>query len=238
MKINWNYIKGFLLVAAVFFLFAFAEKRNNSRKLAEVNLQFTNSENLYVTEEAVNKLLILNQVEVETVDKDTLDLNRVESVLDAHEMIEKAEVFMSIDGKMGATITQRKPIGRVLAAKPYYIDRQGEKMPLSEYYSARVPLVSGIRKEHVQEVFPLLDFIRKDPFLTVHITGINRLPNGMYELEVRKQDFEVHFGQIDDIERKTTNFKAFYQKAMKDKKLNAYKKVNLQFRDQVVSTKK
>ncbi|WP_424493367.1 cell division protein FtsQ/DivIB [Salinimicrobium sp. GXAS 041] len=238
MKINWNYIKGFLLIAAVFFLFAFAEKRNNSRKLAEVNLQFTNSENLYVTEEAVNKLLIQNHVVPKSIDKDTLDLSRVEAVLDAHEMIEKAEVYMSVDGRMGADITQRKPIGRVLAARQYYVDRQGEKMPLSEFYSARVPLVTGIREEHVKEVFPLLDFIRKDPFLKIHVTGINRLYNGMYELEVREQDFSVHFGAIENIERKATNFKAFYQKAMKDKKLNAYKKVDLQFRDQVVSTKK
>lgn len=238
MKINWNYIKGFLLFGAVFFLFAFAEKRNNSRKLTEVNLQFTNSENLYVTEEAVNKLLIQNDVEVETVAKDTLDLNRVEAVLDAHEMIENAEVFMTIDGRMGATITQRKPIARVLGSQPYYIDRQGSIMPLSKFYSARVPLVSGISEEHLEEVFPLLDYIRNDPFLTVHITGVNRLSNGMYEMEVRQQDFAVHFGKIEDIERKTKNFKAFYQKAMKDKKLNAYKKVNLQFRDQVVSTKK
>ena len=238
MKINWNYIKGFLLVAAVFFLFAFAEKRNDSRKLTEVNLQFTNSENLYVTEEAVNKLLIQNHVVPKSVAKDTLDLNRVEAVLDAHEMIEKAEVFMSVDGRMGANITQRKPVGRVLAARQYYIDRQGEPMPLSEFYSARVPLVTGIRKEHVKEVFPLLDFIREDPFLAVHITAINRLSNGMYQLEVRGQGFAVHFGKIEDIERKTTKFKAFYQKAMKDKKLNAYTKVDLQFKDQVVSTKK
>ena len=238
MKINWNYIKGFLLIGAVFFLFAFAERRNNSRKLTEVNLQFTNSENLYVTEEAVNKLLIQNHVVPESIAKDTLDLSRVEAVLNAHDMIEKAEVFMSIDGKMGASITQRKPVGRVLAARQYYIDRQGEKMPLSQFYSARVPLVTGIREEHVQEIFPLLDFIRKDPFLAVHVTGINRLFNGMYQLEIRGQDFAVHFGKIEDIERKTTNFKAFYQKAMEDKKLKAYKKVDLQFKDQVVSTKK
>ena len=237
MKINWNYIKSFLLVALMFFLFAFAEKRNNSRKLTEVNLQFTNNENLYVTEEAVNKLLIQNNIEVETVGKETLDLNRVEAVLDDHEMIENAEVFMTIDGKMGASITQRKPIARVLDESSYYIDRQGLKMPLSEFYSARVPLLSGVRDEHLEEVFPLLKYIWEDEFLLQHVTGIERLPDGMYELGVRQLDFKVHFGRVTDIERKTKNFKAFYYKAMKDKKLHAYKKVDLQFEDQVVCTK-
>ena len=237
MKINWNYIRSFLLVALMFFLFAFAEKRNNSRKLTEINLQFTNNENLYVTEEAVNKLLIQNNIQVETIAKEALDLNRVEAVLDDHEMIENAEVFMSIDGKMGASITQRKPIARVLGGSPYYIDRDGLIMPLSEFYSARVPLVSGVTEEHLGEVFPLLEYIWEDEFLLQHVTGIERLANGMYEFRVRQMDFMVHFGRITDIERKIKNFKAFYYKAMKDKKLHAYKKVDLQFEDQVVCTK-
>ena len=37
-------------------------------------------------------------------------------------------------------------------------------------------------------------------------------------------DFEVVFGEVKDIELKFKNFKAFYQKALKDKKLDAYKK--------------
>ena len=238
MKINWNYIKAFLLLGVVFFLFAFAEKRNDARLLSNVNLHFTNSENLYLTEEAVNKLLIQNEVRVKSVGKETLDLNRVETVLEAHEMVEKAEVFMSVDGKMGAAITQRKPLARVMGKNQYYLDRKGSKMPLSVYHSARVPLLTGISEEHLQEVHPIVDHIANDGFLTKHVTGLHRLEDGKYEIYLRKLDFVVYFGAGEDIELKFKNFKAFYQKAMQDKKLDAYKKVDLQFGDQVVCTKK
>ncbi|HER40345.1 MAG TPA: hypothetical protein ENO10_03905 [Salinimicrobium catena] len=238
MKINWNYIKTFLLIGVVFFLFAFAEKRNHGRVLSEVNLHFTNSENLYLTEEAVNKLLIQNKVKVRTIGKETLDLNRVETLLEAHDMIENAEVFMTVDGKLGAEITQRKPVARVLAGVPFYMDRQGLKMPLSEYYSARVPLVTGVSEDQLQEIHPLVTYIRNDEFLTKHVTELHRLKNGKYTLRLRQLDFVVVLGAVKDIDTKFRNFKAFYLKAMKDKKLDAYKKVDLQFGDQVVCTKK
>ena len=238
MKINWNYIKAFVLLGLTLFLFAFAKNRNEGRKLTEVNLHFTNSENLYVTEEAVNKLLIQNDVKVQSIGKETLDLNGVEAVLDTHDMIENAEVFISIDGKLGATITQRKPLARILDGSSYYIDRQGLKMPLSEYHSARVPLVTGVSEERLKEVFPLVEYIRADKFLSHHITSIHRDARGFYELQLRELEFSVFFGTPIDIERKFNNFKAFYQKAMKDEKLNAFTRVDLQFGNQVVCTKK
>lgn len=238
MKINWNYIKTFLLIGVVFFLFAFAKKRNDARVLSDVNLHFTNSENLYLTEEAVNKLLIQNGVKAKSVGKEALDLSKVETLLEAHDMIENAEVFMTVDGTLGAKITQRKPIARVLDSKPYYLDRLGLSMPLSEHYSARVPLVTGVTKDQLPEVHPLVTYIRNDEFLTKHVTELNRLDNGKYVLRLRQLDFVVLLGAVTDLDLKFRNFKAFYQKAMKDKKLNAYKKVDLQFGDQVVCTKK
>ena len=238
MKINWNYIKTFLLLGVVFFLFAFAEKRNSTRVLSEVNLNFTNSENLYLTEEAVNKLLIQNEVRVKSIGKEALDLNRVEALLESHEMVENAEVFLTVDGRLGAEITQRKPLARVLASAPFYLDRQGLKMPLSEYHSARVPLVTGVGEGQLKEVHPLMEFIATDEFLTQHVTGLHRQPNGKYQIYLRQLDFVLMFGEVKDIELKFKNFKAFYQKALKDKKLDAYEKVDLQFGDQVVCTKK
>ncbi|HET7360429.1 MAG TPA: hypothetical protein VFI78_00680 [Salinimicrobium sp.] len=238
MKINFNYIKGILLLAAIAFLFLFAEKRNSKRVPGPVNLAFTNSENLYVTEKAVNKLLIQNYAAVQGEGKEPLDLNEVESLLDAHKMIENAEVFLSINGQLGAIITQRKPIARVMAPEPYYIDRQGVKMPLSPYHSARVPLVRGIKEENLKEVFPLLDFIVNDGFLSRQVIGVQRKSHGVYQFQIRETDFVVILGKIKDLERKFKNFKAFYKQALKDKKLKAYKKVNLRFGNQVVCTKK
>ncbi|HET8855345.1 MAG TPA: hypothetical protein VFM60_05430 [Salinimicrobium sp.] len=237
MNSKLKYIKGILLAGLVFFLFSFAENRNSNRKILEVELAFTNAGNLYITEGAVNKLLIQNNVTPKSLGKETLDLNKVESLLNSHEMIENAEVFLSLTGTLGAVITQRKPIARVLGESMYYIDRQGLRMPLSDFHSARVPLVRGVRAEHFQEIFPLLKYIAESEFLSRQIVGIERSPEGLYALETRGFDFVILLGKVTDLEKKFNNFRAFYQQAMKDKKLDTYSKVNLRFGNQVVCTK-
>ncbi len=238
MKINYNNIKAFAVLALVIFLFGFAGNRNEARKLKDVEVKFTDYDNLYLTEEAVNKLLIVNNVTVTGVNKETLDLNRVENILNAHEMIENAEVFLTLDGTLKTTISQRRPIGRILGDEIFYIDRLGNRMPLSTYYSARVPVLTGVNNDQISEVYPILDLISKDLFLQEHITGIKRLKGGLYELEVRKMDFALVLGKVENLDTKFNNFKAFYKKAHKDTLLNTYKMVDLQFGNQVVCTKK
>ncbi|MFD1096751.1 cell division protein FtsQ/DivIB [Salegentibacter chungangensis] len=238
MKAKMPYIKLVFVLLLAAFLFGFAENRHKGRNIKEVGVQFTESENLYVTEQAVNKLLIQNNQAVTSIVKETLDLNRVESILNNHDMIENAEVYLTLDGKLRAKVSQRKPIARVVGGSSFYLDRNGKVMPLSPNYSARVPLLFGFSESNVTEVYPITKYIRNDEFLTRHITAVRRLNNGRFELELRKLDFSVYFGEAEDIDLKFNNFKAFYKKALKDEKLNTYRKVNLQFGNQVVCTKK
>lgn len=238
MKRSLPYIKAILLVALIGFLYGFAEKRHESRKISEVKVHFTDSENLYVTEEVVNKLLIQNNQFASGEGLETLDLNRVESRLNAHEMIENAEVYLTLNGELAATVSQRKPIGRAIGNASFYLDREGKVMPLSSFYSARVPLLTGFNEQNVSEVYPLLTHVQSDDFLIKHVTGIRRLAGGKFEVKVRGVDFDLYFGNAENVALKFNNFKAFYKKAQKDEKLNTYKKVNLQFGDQVVCTKK
>ena len=238
MKRSLKFIQPLILILLIGGLYGFAEHRHKNRKLTDIKVSFTETENLYVTEEVVNKLLIQSNDSVSSIDKETLDLNRVEAMLNDHDMIENAEVFLTLDGKLKATVSQRKPIGRVAGNSSFYLDRNGEIMPLSEYYSARVPLMFGFDGSTAAEVYGIVSYVQNDDFLRKHITGITRLNAEAYALELRENDFQVYFGDTTKIDLKFNNFKAFYKKATKDKKLNTYKKVNLQFGDQVVCTKK
>ena len=238
MKSKLGYIKFVVLLALVAFLYGFAEQRHSQRKLDGTEVHFTDNENLYVTMDAVNNLLIQSEESNENLRKETLDLNRVESLLNSHDMIENAEVFLKLNGKLSAIVTQRKPIGRAVGSTSFYLDKNGEVMPLSENFSARVPLMLGFNESNILNAYPLVSYIKNDSFLNKHITIIQRLSNGRYELKLRKVGFVVYFGEIKNIALKFNNFKAFYKKALKDKKLDTYKKVNLQFGNQVVCTKK
>lgn len=238
MQVNWNYIKMFLLLVLVVFLFAFASGRNNVRKISNPIVEFKGDNNLFITQEAVSKLLIQNQQEAKNTSKETLDLNDLEAALNSNPMIKSADVYVSVNGMLKAEVEQKKPIARVHSEASYYIDEQGGYMPLSSNYSARVPLVTGaVDKNNLSDVFKVAQKIQNDAFLKTHVIEVYQDESKGIFLKLRQYRFTVQLGNLNNLDKKINNLKAFYKKALKDKKLNAYSNVNLKFDSQVVCTK-
>ncbi|MBC3845192.1 hypothetical protein H8K90_02265 [Winogradskyella echinorum] len=239
MRINYNYIKIIVLLIIVGGLFAFSNHRNNNRTVAEPNIEFIGENKLFITEATVSKLLIQNQQPVTEQPKEIIDLNELEIALNSNPMIKEAEVFMSVNGELSAEIEQKRPIARVHTNASYYIDDEGSFMPLSSNYSARVPLVTGnIKKDKLETVYQFAKAVDEDEFLKKHVIEIRQNDDKTIDFKIRKSDFTVHLGTLKKLEKKINNFKAFYQKAIKDKILESYKIVNLKFDKQVICTKK
>ena len=237
--VNRKNIQLVLMIGLVVFLFAFTTKRNESRKIVKTDVQFVGDNNLLVTTEMVNKLLIDKSGVGKSIDKDKLDLNTLEKNINKHDMIEKSEVFVSIDGTLKAVVTQRIPIARYFGDESsFYLDSKGSKMPLSEIYAARVPMISGrLTSENQQEIATLLKMIYVDDFLKKNITGMRIENDGDVILKTRNYEYDILFGKTINMEAKFDNYKAFYQKAISDSSINYYKKINLKFTQQVVCTK-
>ena len=239
MRVNYNYIKVLLLVLLVGVLFAFSSIRNSTRLVSAPLIQFVGDDNLFVTQETVSKLLIQNQESVTNKPKEIIDLNALETALNSNPMIKQAEVYMSVDGSITATIEQKKPIARVSTNASYYIDEQGSYMPLSTNYTARVPLVTGvIEKNNLSTVFAVAQKIRTDEFLKKHVVEIHQNEDLTIDLRLRNKDFKVHLGSLELLDKKINNLKAFYLKAIKDNTLSSYSIMNLKFDKQVICTKK
>lgn len=236
---NWTTIRLVLMFALVIFLFSFSTNRNEHRKLTKSVVLFLDETNPFIKQETVNKLLIENKKDASSIQKDKLDLNKLENAINKNPMIEKSEVFVSIDGVLKAVVKQKTPIARVFNENgSFYIDYQGNIMPLSEEFTARVPIVSGeIKKQKSEEINKLLRFIYDDDFLKKNIIGIAILPDGSLKMRNRNFDYEIEFGRTINVERKFNNYKAFFQKAVLDSTIYNYKRINLKFTQQVVCTK-
>jgi len=232
-----NNIKVIIVLAVVSIFFAFSSSQNHAKPISEVEVSFIGDNNLFISKTKVDKLLIQNNDYIKCVSKDILDLKALENKLSSHDMIENSEVYISINGILKIDIKQRNPYARVISDPSFYIDNNGIKMPLSDNYSARVLLVHGLNDESkIDYVFKLIKTIRDDEFLNLNVTDI-LINKSDISLRVRNCDFEVLVGDLNNLETKIKNFKAFYQKAYRDKILNNYKKVNLQFNNQIVCTK-
>ena len=227
-----------VLLGLTVFLFAFSSQRNARRNVRTAVIQFEDESSPFVTRETVNKLLIQNKDSVTGTIKENLALNTMEVRVNAHPIIKKADVYVTVSGQLGVSVKQRKPIARLNGATSFYIDQTGEEMPLSGNFSARVPLVSGVGKKEMAAVFTLATFLGADPFLKEHFVGVTRKKSGDYVLTARMLDYKIVLGEVDRLEVKFNNYKAFYQKAVKDKTLNNYKTINLKYKNQVVCEQK
>ncbi|MDG1374646.1 MAG: cell division protein FtsQ/DivIB [Flavobacteriaceae bacterium] len=207
--------------------------------MSKVAVQFIGNENVYITTEMVNKLLIQNQEQLYNLPKDNLDLKEMEFLLESDDMIKSAQVYLTVNGEVRAKIEQKQPIARVYSNATFYIDEDGFWMPLSPQHSARVPLVTGVvEKEDLETVYTMALKVYRDSFLKTYITEIHQNENKEISLKMRLFDFEILVGSLENLDQKMTNLKAFYQKAKNDNVLDIYKSVNLKFENQVVCTKK
>ena len=240
MKVfNWTNIRLILMFGLVIFLFSFTSKRNEKRKLTKSVVVFVGDNALFLKKETVNKLLIENNKNASSIEKDKLDLNKLEGRLDSNAMIEQSDVFVSVDGILKAVVKQKTPVARVFdGGDPFYVDYEGGVMPLSDNFSARVPLVSGVvNKKNSEKLARLFRVIYDDDFLKKNIIAIEIMPNGSLKMFNRNFNYLIDFGGIVNVERKFKDYKAFFQKAVLDSSLYKYRKIDLRFTKQVVCTK-
>ena len=235
---KWKYHIGIVFfVAFLVVLFVLTKQRNSARKLTNKGVEFVGRENLFVTEDFVNKMLKETPDKDGFLTKETLDLKLVEQRIKKQKHIEDAEVYVTVNGEVGANVVQRTPIARVFSSIPFYLDAEGFEMPLSSNYAIRVPLVYGYKKTHKKDLLSLLNYMKNDEFLKKLVIGVYCLPKNDFLLKLRDQQFSVKLGGISNQKLKFENLKAFYAKAKKDTLFDAYKYVNLEITNQVICTK-
>jgi len=234
-----KYIGFLLLVGLLVFLYFFSLKRNRSKIVKEVVVEFSAGDNNFLTHSMVNKLLIQKDSSVKNQAKSVIDLYKLEKTLSENAYVEKAAVFLTIDGSLKSIVKQRVPVARIIDANgSYYIDKQGVKIPLSKNYSARVMLISGVETEKdINDLVPLISYILEDNFLRKEVVGIKKFVDAEYQFSVRSGNYKIDFGKLTEIDVKFKKLKAFYNKSFEDQSIQNYKMINVKYHNQVVCTK-
>ena len=239
LKIILNYTFFIVLIGVLGFLYSFSSDRNSAKKTQTPEVEFQAGDNHFLTHSMVDKLLIQNKEPVKNLPKSMLDLQGLEQNVLSNPYVEKATVFSTINGELKTIIKQREPVARIVdKTSSYYVDNVGVKIPLSKNFSARVPLVSGLKKEEeLEEITKLINEISYDNFLKKEIIGIQKNAKQEYVFDVRSGNYKIEFGKYSNSEIKFKKLKAFYNKAYKDETIHNYKNINVKYHNQVVCTK-
>ena len=166
----------------------------------------------------------------------------LERELSKHPLIDEAECYKTPSGKVCVEVTQRIPILRVMSSngQNYYLDNKGTVMPPDAKCVAHRVIVTG----NVEKSFAMKDlykfgvFLHNNKFWDAQIEQIHVLPDQNIELVPRVGDHLVYLGKLENFEDKLARLKEFYKKGLNRVGWNKYSRINLEFSNQIICTKR
>lgn len=130
-------------VTGVVFLAIAAGRDRSSLTCSALEVSFADDLR-FVNEEDVQKIISSRYGIYEGCLLDSIRLERMEAILDAQSAILKSQVWVTDDGILHVSLTQRKPVIRFMNRdEGFYVDGSGYIFPLFERFTADVPLIEG-----------------------------------------------------------------------------------------------
>ncbi len=248
-----------LLTVIIFLLLGLAIEANKSQVCSSFSVHVDHScGNFFVEAGQIKNEVYLKFDTLNGQDLGNINLNKIENLIDRMTYVKKAEVYRTIDGKIKAKVTQRKPLTRVIDryGHSFYIDTDGRLMPLSSNFTARVIIVTvpndirlapfidqggylnditGERnKKLLKDVFELAKYIENHRLLSAYIDKIAVTPTGDFELIPKNGSHVVELGSTDRMEQKFYKLLVFYEHGLTKIGWNKYNRINLKYKNQVI----
>ncbi|MCK9160725.1 MAG: cell division protein FtsQ [Bacteroidaceae bacterium] len=187
---------------------------------------------------------ILKHKNLYPVGKKMKDINTrtIEKTLIAHPLIENTECYKTPSGRIHIELYQRIPILHVYNnnGSNYYIDNKGAIIPERSGCIANCVIATGnITKSFLaKDLYKFGVFLQNNKFWNAQVEQINVLPDNNIELVPRVGDHLIYLGKIDDYENKLERLKAFYEKALSKVGWNKYSRINVEFDNQIICSKR
>lgn len=233
----------FGVVAGIYFpvIFSFVAVNKDKVVCGEIIPSVRDSvDNKFVSSEEIREIVLENYNGILGRPIGELNCDAMETFLTKHPAIESCEVYLTYGGALHIDITQREPLVRVFDGDAsYYLDMDGQQMPLFRNHSAHVLVAGGFikRLRSVDELIQLARIIHQDAFWKAQIEQVYVDPDGEITMVPRVGDHLIEFGRVEDVETKFRNLKALYKNGWDTREWNLYKKVSLKYKGQVVCTK-
>ena len=228
-----------VIVLITMIIIAFLQRRD--LVCEHIIVQVENREN-YSFIKAENIASFLNNNGIKCVGLKTSEINllEVENTVKKIKVVRDAVCYFNMKGDLYVKVWQRIPKYRVKSLSgDYFVDDNREIFPANSSTVAYVPLITGKLSTDfaTNQLFDLISFIENDRFLATAFTQIT-VNDERVSLIPRVGNFVVVLGDVDNFESKLTKYKTFIKKVYKYKEWNKYSVISLEYKNQVVCTKR
>lgn len=240
---------GLLGCGCIVLLVAAVQVKNNKLCSGIVVDIDSNGEKAFISEKDITEVLQKNGVVKGAVLSDVHPW-LVEAELEKNAWIRDAQLFFDNNQVLTVKIAERLPIARMFAVdgSSFYIDTAGNKLPLSDKFSVRVPVFTsypankkGLTAQDsviVADVKHIAQYIQQDSFFTAQVGQVDIMPNGTYQVIPVIGNQVIKLGNGDDIAGKFSRLYAFYKQVWSKTGFEKYDTVDVQYAGQVVAARR
>jgi cell division protein FtsQ len=188
-------------------------------------------------------------------------LPQIRQFLLSNPYVERAAVYLTLDGGLFIEVKQRAPMLRVINTRnqSFYIDHAGKLIPPSRNYTPRVMVATGhIRAEYspgvdlnipadplampdsekgLRELYELATSLCKDPFWHAFIDQVYVTPRGEFELIPKNGAHTIEFGRLGQVDEKLDKLLFFYRHGIGQVGWSYYNRINIKYNNQIVCSK-
>ena len=196
----------------------------------------------FITKKEVLSMLRKQKLNPAGKNLEDIRTKEMEEALSTHPLIDRVECYKTPSHKICVEVSQRIPILRVMnnRGENYFLDNKGTVMPPDAKCVAHVPLATGyIEKSFaVKDLYKFGVFLQKNPFWDAQIEQIYVLSDQNVELVPRVGDHLIYLGRLKGYDQKLARLKEFYQKALNKVGWNKYSRINVEFDNQIICTRR
>lgn len=178
------------------------------------------------------------------------NLKMMEAQLEKNIWIKSAELFFDNNEVLRVNVQEREPVARVFTAtgNSFYIDQELTMLPLSDKFSARLPVFTGFPSDArvlapadsslLAEIRDVSLAIQQDTFCMALIDQVDITDRREFDMLPKVGNQLIRFGTGTDAEEKLNKLKLFYKEIMATTGLAEYSVISLQYKNQVVAKKR
>ena len=195
----------------------------------------------FLTAADVKKMLKTDHIALKGLPLSEINTREIEEKLQAKELIDEAQCYVTQNNNVCIDIRQRVPVVRVMNDRgdDYYVDTNGKALPRSEYTCNLIVATGHIPPVYAERsLAPMANIMRNDKFWRNQVVQLHILADGSVELVPRVGDHIVFLGQPTGIQRKLERVKKFYIYGLSQAGWNKYKRISVEFDNQIICKRK
>ncbi len=231
------------VVYAMFFLSGPDEEERCTA--VELTVEKDNGSSMFVDAGDIEKILKNANVYPKGMLMKDVDTEKIEETIRGNEFISKVECYKSANGKLCVNVEQRVPVIFVIpeGKDGYFVDAQGKIIPNRNSPTNLVVASGNIDEKYAsKELAEFGQFLQTDEFWNNQIEQIyvtkDRKGKRVVEIVPRVGDQIVYLGTLENYQKKLRKLRTFYDKAVGTVGWKKYARVNLEYDNQIICTKR